>query len=120
MTDRLLVAGFWLALLFTTYSAFAPPDLVRAPRFSDMALHTIAFFMLTNLLQMAYLPRRAALATVLLLAYAVLIELVQLGLPDRSGEMKDLLFGGLGIVSGLLAYRLLGQRLIAVLRLWLN
>ncbi|MGI9327470.1 MAG: VanZ family protein [Pseudomonadales bacterium] len=120
MTDRLLVGGFWLALLFTTYSAFAPPNLVRAPHFSDMVLHAVAFFMLANLLQMAYLPRRAALAAALLVGYAVLIELVQLGLPDRSGEMKDLLFGGLGIVLGLLAYRVVGQRLIAALRLWLN
>ena len=120
MTERLLRAGFWLALLFITYSAFAPPDLVRAPRLGDTLLHVLAFLLLANLLLMAYLPRRALLATGLLLAYAILIECVQLGLPDRSGELKDLFFSGVGVALGLVSYLWLGQRLATVLGRWLH
>ncbi|MFK7912523.1 MAG: VanZ family protein [Pseudomonadales bacterium] len=120
MSERLLALAFWLALAFASYSAFAPPSLVAAPSVSDIVLHALAFFVLTLLLQMAYLRRRAGLAAGLMLAYGAAIELIQMGLPERSAELKDLLvdLGGIGL--GLLAYRLVGARLLRLLGIRLS
>lgn len=115
MTERALIAGFWLAVAFATYSAFAPQDMVTAPKVSDILLHLTAFFVLTVLLQMAYLRNRMLLAAGLIFCYGAGIELVQLVLPERSAEMKDLLVDLAGIALGLVAYRLLGAPALRML-----
>lgn len=120
MSDRLTIGCFWLVLLFVTYSAFAPPDMVTAPRVSDIVLHALAFFVLTGLLQMAHLPQRPWLAAAWLLAYGALIEIVQMALPARSAELKDLMVDAAGIAAGLLAFRWLGQSATRLLRSWVD
>lgn len=120
MSDRVLAVSFWLALAFATYSAFAPPNLVAAPRVGDVALHAFAFFVLTTLLQMAYFSRQPLRTALCMLGYGLFIEVVQLWLPDRSAELKDLMVDVLGIAAGLLAYRLAGQPATRLLRSWVD
>lgn len=115
MSERLLALAFWLAVAFASYSAFAPRSLVAAPAVSDVVLHTTTFFVLTLLLQMAYLRRRVWLAVLWMFAYGAALELIQMGLPERSAEFKDLLVDLGGIALGLLAYRLVGTRVLAYL-----
>lgn len=115
MSERLLIGAFWLALIFTTYSAFAPPDMVTAPKVSDIFLHLAAFFVLTVLLQMAHLRRQALVAMLLMLAYGAAIELVQMQLAERSAEWKDLFVDLFGIALGAAAYRIGGATALRVL-----
>lgn len=114
MANRAFALAFWLALAFATYSAFVPQGFMATPKVSDVALHGVAFAVLTLLLQLAYLAR-SPLRTVLLMAlYGVFIELVQLQLPSRQAELKDLLVDGMGILIGLLLFRLLGAQIRAI------
>lgn len=116
MFETLLRGLFWLALAFVSYNAFVSPDQVTAPRMGDVFLHSAAFIVLTGLLFGAYpgwANWRGALA---LLCYGALIELVQLYLPERSAELKDLGVDAVGIGLGVVVYRLLGARVLARLR----
>lgn len=110
MFDALLRICFWLALLFVSYNAFAPPDLMAAPALSDIVLHVSAFVVLTGLALAAY-PRWPQWVSPLgLLLYGAAIEIVQAQLPSRSAEWKDFAVDLLGIAAGIACYRLFGQR----------
>lgn len=108
MAERLFIFAFWAALAFTSFNAFAPPEMVTAPRVSDIVLHAVAFSVLTFLLQLAHLPRRPLLAASLMLGYGLFIEAVQYGLGNREAELKDFVIDLLGIGLGVLGFRLLG------------
>ena len=120
MSERLTITAFWLALTFTSYTAVAQTEVLSSPRISDVVLHMTAFFVLTGLLQMAYLPSQGLRAAVLLFGYGLLIEGVQLWLPHRSAELKDLLVDALGIAMGLVGYRWFGNSAKALLRSWIG
>jgi VanZ family protein len=97
----MLLSGFWLPLLACTYLALAPspPDTVF--RFSDVLLHALAFIYLTFALILAY-PDKALWQTFAwMLAYGLLLELIQSFEPDRTAELKDVLVDVGGILVGI-------------------
>ncbi len=121
MSTLLIRLGFWLAILFASFMAFAPPPAVPVFRVSDVVLHAVTFSVLVYGLRMAYFPHRLTAnsqwllapgrwwqAGLWMVAYGAGIELVQAFTPDRQPLIKDLLVDIAGIGVGLLAYRWLG------------
>jgi VanZ family protein len=103
---RLLRAAFWSALLVIAALAFGPPVGPEGPEHLDKLNHLLAFALLTVLAQAAYPDRpRAALRWALLLAYGLLIEVVQAFLPGRELSLLDLAADGAGILTGALILR---------------
>lgn len=92
----LLVVIAWLA--FTP----APPDTLDTGW--DKVNHALAFAALAWVAELAAWPRRGHRWRIALglLAWGVLIELVQGQLPTRSAEWGDVLADGVGIAIGLL------------------
>ena len=94
-----------------TYLALAPqPPTVEIFRLSDSAAHAVAFAYLTFAFRLAFANRSAAQTFGLLLAYGVLIEVVQSFEVERGAELKDLLVDIVGICLGLLLTRFTGTR----------
>ncbi len=114
---QLLVLSFWALWAFATYMALAPVDTLPEIDVSDLATHGLAFFVLSLALCAAYFPqvgdnlRQAWRPLLWLLLYGIALELIQALLPTRAAELKDLLVDVIGICSGLLLYRWLGDRI---------
>ena len=96
------------ALLIATISWLAlsphPPSGVSTGW--DKANHALAFAALMGSGRLAWPPRLALLAGALL-AYGVLIELLQAQIPGRSAEAWDVLADALGIAIGAAAHALI-------------
>jgi VanZ family protein len=71
---------------------------------SDKFNHFIAFFTLYLLFERAHESFTCKMRIVLLLLYALLIELIQYFLPTRSAEVLDVIVDFIGIIT---AYALL-------------
>ena len=98
---------FWVALVGSYIAAVIPQELApHLGSLSDKSTHFIAFAVLTLLLRLAYSV--TLLQTVLLLLfYAVFIEVSQSFTPNRSAELLDIVADTIGIGIGLLLYSLL-------------
>lgn len=113
MAERMLPwclhAAFWVPLALCTWLALAPspPDTVF--RVSDVLLHGFAFTYLTFASGLAYPSARPLALAAWMLAYGLLIEVVQSVEPARSAELKDLLVDFAGILVGLILLRVLGE-----------
>ncbi|MEM6708112.1 MAG: hypothetical protein AAF648_04945 [Pseudomonadota bacterium] len=112
MFERTLRALFWGVLLFVSYNAFAAPHRTAAPQVSDIVLHAGAFATLSGLLFASYPHMIYVPGCVALLLYGGGIELVQLGLPERTADWKDFAVDALGIGLGLLGFHLLGRTVL--------
>ncbi len=97
-----------LCLALITYLAFGHVEETPIADFNDKLEHAAAFLTLAFLLDFAW-PRRPWDATKLLslLAYGLLIELVQYFLPHREFSLWDLAADGLGLLIYPLATPLL-------------
>ena len=107
---------FWVPLAACTYLALVPePPEHPVFRLSDVVLHAAAFVYLSGarvLAQYDQAAPRTGLYTrtfVWLMAYGILLELLQGFVPERSAEMQDLLVDALGIMAGLGVARLLAK-----------
>ena len=117
LASWLFKLGFWVPFAVCTYLALAPqPPQVDMFRLSDIFAHAFAFAYLTFAFRVAYQNRSAAHTFVVLLAYGVLIEVVQSFEAERSAEIKDLLVDVAGIGLGLLIARLGRDRLCSFVR----
>ena len=103
-----MAAVTWLAL------TSRPPRLVEGV--SDVALHAVAFTVLTFLLSMAHFERRPLGSAFLMLLYGSAIELLQGGMGERSAEWKDLAVDVVGIGLGLLLLHVAGDAIDRVLQ----
>ena len=108
-TSWLLKLGFWLALLFASYMAFASPTAIPTIQISGLLLHAITFAVLTYGLRMAYLPDAWLMAAAWMLLYGVGIEVIQSFTPDRVPEVLDVLVDVVGITAGTAAFQWLGS-----------
>ena len=111
--DRLagpcLALAFWLPLVACTWLALTPSPPEPVFRVSDVVLHGAAFGYLTFALGLAYDRLHGAAVAGWMLAYGVLIELLQSFEPARSAELKDLLVDTAGILAGLVMLRAVGS-----------
>ena len=98
-------------VVIVAWFAFMPSDEVPEVTGVDKVNHLLAFVALAFTVRQAGLTwMRAALA---LLAYGVLIEVVQSFLPTRHGDIADLVADLVGIAAGLLCVTLT-RRLVRV------
>ena len=98
----LVTLGLALAVCWLAFAPVPPPE---ADLGWDKANHLLAFAALggTAALSGWTLRARRRVVAVGLLAFGGFIELVQSGIPGRSGEWHDLLADAIGIAIGLLA-----------------
>ena len=98
---------FWIALVSSYILAILPQDKVpELTPFGDKSNHFLAFAVLTILLLHAYHIRyRFTFAWMLL--YGIFIEISQLFTVNRSGEFLDVLADTIGIVIGILLYKII-------------
>jgi VanZ family protein len=98
---------FWVALIGSYVAAVVPQEVApHIGSLSDKGIHFIAFAVLTLLFSFAY--RTVWTRTSLLLVfYAVFIEVSQLFTPNRSAELLDVVADVIGITIGLLSVFLL-------------
>jgi len=98
---------FWVALIGSYVAAIVPQEVApHIGSLSDKGIHFIAFAVLTLLFSFAYRTVWAR-TSLLLLAYAVFIEVSQLFTPNRSAELLDVVADVIGITIGLLSVFLL-------------
>jgi VanZ family protein len=98
---------FWVALIGSYVAAVVPQEVApHIGSLSDKGIHFIAFAVLTLLFSFAYRTVWAR-TSLLLLAYAVFIEVSQLFTPNRSAELLDVVADVIGITIGLLSVFLL-------------
>lgn len=100
--SKLFKLVFWMALVGSYILAIAPMD--KAPMISplsDKGNHFIAFAFLSVSLFYAYKISYMKIA-LWMLAYGIWIEFTQLFIPNRYGELMDLVADIIGIVIGLI------------------
>jgi VanZ family protein len=99
---RLLQAGFWAALVFTLFSAFAPVRHVENLLPWDKAQHFLAFYVLSVLGAAAFPKRSLIVIGSVLSGVGAVIELVQATpLVARDAEVFDWVADTVAIVAAL-------------------
>jgi VanZ family protein len=99
---RLLQVGFWAALLFTLFSAFAPSSQVENLLPWDKAQHFLAFYVLSVLGAAAFPKRSLIVIGSVLSGLGALIELVQATpFVARDGDVFDWVADTVAIVVAL-------------------
>jgi VanZ family protein len=99
---RLIQAGFWAALIFTLFSAFAPASHVENLLPWDKAQHCLAFYVLSVLGAAAFPKRSLIVIGGVLSALGALIELVQATrFVARDGEVFDWVADTVAIAAAL-------------------
>lgn len=106
---------FWLALLGVLVLSLVPASPSLPTTGWDKTNHVLGFAILALLARCGY-PRLGIVGPLCgLLAYGVLIELLQSMTPDRFSEWSDLLANGIGIVVGLALFQA-GRLVVQTLR----
>jgi VanZ family protein len=109
MLRKLIAIAAWLCLLFIIYATLSSID-ARPRLTSDEPApvvyleHFGAFAVLGLLFCLAY-PRRFTFVCILVLGSAVLLEVLQIFIPDRDARVSDALEKLAGGVAGILAAR---------------
>jgi VanZ family protein len=105
----LLPWAFWIPFGVATYMAWTPGEHLKNSLPNDKFMHLVAFGYLTGAFAVACAPWATWARTIgIMLAYAILIEVVQAFIPTRSFSLLDMVADGMGIVlalSGLYAIR---------------
>jgi VanZ family protein len=99
MLDTAIRWAFWICLLGILVLSLMPPTPQLPTTGWDKSNHMLAFAVPMLLSRWAY-PGRTIKVAVGLLAYGVLIELLQSLTPDRLAEWADLLADGIGLLCG--------------------
>jgi len=104
----LLRVLFYTTLLIITILAFLPDYDALPPivSFSDILNHTLAFVVLFLLLKAAHPQLALKYLFILLVIYAIFIEVVQYFLPTRFASFSDILADITGLFIGYLFSRL--------------
>ena len=91
---------FALALAICTYFAFTPRHFPILEHIYDKARHAAAFTVLAGLADLAFPRTRFGRDKIVwVLAYGVMIEVVQHFLPYRSAEVLDVVADTVGVVG---------------------
>ena len=81
-------------------------NLGSSPNFSDKALHFLCFTYLTLITWLSRILSKDLHVYVIVLAYGILIEIVQRFLPYRSFEYLDIFADFVGIIAGLMIIKI--------------
>ena len=106
--------AFGLCMLAILVLALMPTDVPIPSTGWDKSNHLLAFFVMALLGLRAYPGRTMAVLTGLV-AYGVLIEVLQSFTPNRSAEWQDIVADSVGLVVGW-GTQLLGRQFIRSLR----
>jgi VanZ family protein len=99
MSRKFIIVAAWIVFAGIAFVTLSPIGL--RPKIADPDLERFAAFaVLGLLLGMAYPGRRAAFALIIVIA-AVLLEALQLFIPDRDGEFLDMLIKAAGVLAGM-------------------
>jgi VanZ family protein len=102
MLHKLMSLAAWGLLTFIAYATISPIQMRPTLPASTTFEHLAAFAVLGALFSLAY-PRQVALACLIVLGSAVLLELLQLLAPDRHGRVLDAIVKIAGGAAGILA-----------------
>ena len=96
-------------LAVVSWFAFMPQTSHDSVQHLDKVRHLLSFSTLALVASLGWMPGRRTTLYVAcgLMAYGLLIELVQTQLPTRSGSAADWLADGFGIAIGLMVFRAL-------------
>ena len=81
-------------------------NLESSTNFLDKALHFLCFTYLTLITWLSRFLSKDLHVYVIVLAYGILIEIVQRFLPDRSFEYLDIFADSVGIIAGLIIIKI--------------
>lgn len=97
MSKGLLRAAAWLALALVALATLGPRSVRPHLPIGHDVEHLLAFLALGGALAVAY-PTRRGLALAGGVAFAILIEVVQVWAPGRHAQLRDAAFGTAGVV----------------------
>ncbi len=92
----------WLVVAALTFLPDPPPVAVLDFTWGDKLAHFGVWCVLAIATWRAFLPRRPWLAWALCMGYGVVVELVQMPIPGRGGEVGDAVADGLGAAFGVM------------------
>jgi VanZ family protein len=109
MSQKFIVIAAWACLIFIVYATLTSietrPELVSFYRaFFTIVERFGAYALLGLLLYLAY-PRKIAFVCLLVFGSAVILELLQIFIPDRDARVLDALEKMAGGAAGILAAR---------------
>lgn len=107
---------FWTAFFSATWLALTPRPPRPIAEISDIALHSVAFLVLTFMLAMAHFRRRHLWSAGLMFLYGASLELVQGLMGARFAEWKDLGVDMVGITLGLVLLHFAGDAVDGLLQ----
>jgi len=102
---RAVVIAAWVVMLAIAFATLSPIGLRPITPFGPTAERFAAFVVAGALFAVAY-PRHFALVALLVVGTAALLELLQLFVPTRHGQERDLLVKIAGAAFGLVAGKL--------------
>lgn len=97
--------AFFLCLAVIEFLATTTIHIEVVESVWDKANHFIAFFVLYNLLSLAYRNFSTPLKIILLLTFGMQIEIVQSFIDGRYFSMLDVVADSIGIVLGIIGYK---------------
>ena len=112
MIKKLVTISFFVALISIEYLATTQIEIKPLENSWDKANHLIAFFILFLLLIFSHFELKVSKVILLLLLYAIQIEVVQLFIPNRAFSMLDIFADSIGIFFGFVVYFVFSQRFI--------
>ena len=112
--QKYLKVLFWLLIATVLVLSCVPgtaPAVLKIVNF-DKVVHFSTFLVLSIILLFAYSFRRPFIATVFLMAlFGLLIEVVQLYVPNRLFSIYDLFADIFGVLAALMVYMLIHKKL---------
>jgi VanZ family protein len=101
MINKLAKPILYITLITIDILAFSPSGVDHISTGWDKANHFVAFFTLYILLHLAYTHLSMTIKILLLLAFAVHIEVVQYFIPNREFSFLDVLADMIGVMIGI-------------------
>ena len=107
---RIIQLSFKIILVISvpiiTILSILEVNLESSPNFLDKALHFFCFTYLTLITWLSRILSKDLHVYVIVLAYGILIEIVQRFLPYRSFEYLDIFADSIGIITGLIIIKI--------------
>ena len=104
MNSSIVIAGFRITLgtsiLFISFLSFQDIEVQSIANLSDKFLHFSCFLYLTIMSWLSRIFYKELWLYVIVLAYGILIEIVQIYIPYRSFEFLDIFADFLGVLAG--------------------